>query len=269
MSGISSILILGGGAIGRALYDGWVAAGWSFDSISIVDALPTRCIGNPDGGSGGSTMMVVAVKPQHVESALHHHADRLRAGDCIVSVAAGIELARLGENTPSGVHVLRAMPSLPVSVGKGSIGLCHQKDASSEMVRAVEAAMSGLGACTLLDEGLIDAFTAMAGSGPAYIFAFTEQLAQSGQTVGLSKEVSQGLARQILIGAAGLLEQSAMTPTQLKEMVTSPGGTTEAGLGALTRDNAMAFLIDGCLTAARVRSQELNSPDLIEQNVSI
>lgn len=258
---IGHLLIIGGGAIGRALFDGWVKSGWKPDSIAIIDRDPARCVGEPKlllGEACRPNLTIIAVKPHHVAPALKDYALFLRAGDFIVSIAAGIELATLRGLVPAGIHVFRAMPNLPVRVGKGTICLCHPEDAQSEGVGAVRDALSKLGLCTVLDETLIDAFTAMAGSGPAYFYAFIEHFAAAGQAVDLSLEVSRKLALQVFVGAASLLEMSEMTPTELRTLVTSPAGTTAAGLDALNRDNELASLLNACVAAAKARSRELS-----------
>lgn len=250
---------MGGGAMGRALYDGWIGSGWDHNRIAILDSAPSRSTGAINTHRPGKTMVLLAVKPQHVAPTLEEHAHRWDAGDCIVSIAAGIELASLRSLAPAGIDVFRAMPNLPVRIGKGTICLCHQRDAEPEVIGAIEHALSRLGVCTILDETHIDAFTAMAGSGPAYFYAFVESLAQAGQAAGLSDDVIQILASQVFVGAAGLLEQSEQTPAELRKMVTSPAGTTAAGLEALNRNNALALIIRDCLQAAKTRSRELSS----------
>lgn len=245
--------------MGRALYDGWIGSGWEPSDIAIIDREPSRCIGNAGIHRRGETMAVIAVKPQHVAAALRENLHRLDAVGSVVSIAAGIELSMLRSLVPAPVPVFRAMPNLPVGIGKGIVFLCHQPDARPGDVTAMENALSRLGVCIVHDEAHADAFTAMAGSGPAYYYAFTEHLAQAGHAAGLPADLSSDLAKQVFIGAAALLERSGYSPAELREKVTSPAGTTAAGLQALYQDNALASLITRGVAAAKARSRALSS----------
>lgn len=244
--------------MGRALYDGWVGSGWSQEQIAVIDRKPSRSIGLVGDDRSARTMMVLAVKPQHVPAALSNHAHLLRSGDCVVSIAAGLNIGTLRSLLPAEVDVLRAMPNMPVSVAKGTICLCHPVTVQGDSVDAAREVLSRLGFCIVLEEAHMDAFTAMAGSGPAYFYALVENLARAGRAVGLPADISKALATQVFVGAADLLDRSGMTPAVLMDRIASPAGTTTAGLDVLNRDDALGGLVIACVAAAKKRSHELS-----------
>lgn len=244
--------------MGRALYDGWIGSGWLPGKIAVADVTPSRCIGALDRCQSAGTMLVLAVKPQHVATVLLEHDHRLRAGDCVLSIAAGIELATLRRLVQADRNVFRAMPNLPVCIGSGAIGLCHQQNAKAKEIDAVKDVLSRLGLCAVLEETHFDSFTALVGSGPAYFYAFVEHLTKAGQAVGLPPAISDVMAAQVFIGAAKLLDRLEMSPAELRNRITSPAGTTAAGLEIFNRDDALASLVNGCVAAAGQRSRELS-----------
>jgi pyrroline-5-carboxylate reductase len=201
--------------------------------------------------------LVLAVKPQVMGDVLPTVAPMRDEATLVVSVAAGITCARLGTLGPG--PVVRAIPNTPAAVGKGMTA-AFAAGASAEQVRLADALLASVGAVAWVEEeALIDAATAVSGSGPAYVFHLVEALAAAGVAEGLSEDVAAALARQTVIGAGALLERSTLDPGTLRSNVTSPGGTTAAALSVLMETGALTDLMTRAVRAAAVRSRELGS----------
>ena len=250
------IWLLGCGHMGGALLRRWLVE--EIGPVAIIDpeprALPPGEQATPHAPAGAPDILVIAVKPQAWAQAVAPFAGRLGAGTMVISVMAGITTAQLRLAFPHSV-IVRAMPNTPAAIGQGATALFSE---GGDLVQgAAEALFSPAGATVwLADEAQFDAVTAVSGSGPAYVFAFIEALAAAGEASGLEPAMAMRLARQTLIGAAALAAQDGATPAAaLRERVTSPGGTTAAGLSVLMP--GLTPLLTDVVAAAAARSKEL------------
>ena len=199
-------------------------------------------------------VIVLATKPQIMEKALAPLRD-VAADKLFVSIAAGITGNFLAERLP-GARIIRTMPNTPVLAGKGAIAVANGPKATEADVDYVVKRLFAGSLVVEMHESQIDAATAVSGSGPAYFFAFVEALAAAGAKAGLPADDAMELAKQTLIGAAALLEQTGEEPAELRRRVTSPGGTTAAALAAFEA-GGLADLVDQAVTAADRRGREL------------
>lgn len=258
------LLLIGCGRMGTALARGWLSKGLPSDALMVVE--PAGRPPLPDDVGHVSSLMelppdfaplgvVLAVKPQKIESVLPHLAAFAEADSLLLSIVAGTEIATLEANVPA---VVRAMPNLPAAIGKGiSAAVAGAKVSTSQRDLAGSILDAAGDVVWLDDESLIDVVTAVSGSGPAYVYALAEAMAAAGQAQGLPETVARQLARATVIGAAHLLEQSGTEPDVLREQVTSPGGTTEAALMKLRSDRGLESLIREAVKAATDRSRAL------------
>lgn len=210
------------------------------------------------GAIGERTQVMLAVKPQvlpEVSGDLREVLDSL-ARPVVWSILAGVPSGVVRERCGGKASVVRLMPNTPSRVGKGATAMALSEGAEAGDEGLARRVFEAIGVVYSIDEDQMDAFTAVAGSGPAYFFAMVEALAEAGERVGLPGEVARGAAMQTAIGAAGLLEGSGLGPGELREAVTSKGGTTAAGLGALA-EGGFASLIGAAVEAARDRGAEL------------
>jgi pyrroline-5-carboxylate reductase len=260
-----SLTLVGAGKMGRALLDGWLAAGLHGSAVSIVDPAPTPdllalcaergiALGAP---AAAPEALVLAVKPQIFAAAAPALAvDR---GTLVVSIMAGKTLANIRERLPQAGTIVRAMPNTPASVGRGVAGAFAEPTILAAQRAWTETLFQAVGGFHWLEqEKLIDAVTAISGSGPAYVFALVEALAKSGVALGLSAETALGLARATIEGAGELLHREpTISPTILRQNVTSPGGTTAAALAVLQSETGLDPLIRETTAAAFRRAGEL------------
>tara|TARA_R100000027_G_scaffold67314_2_gene65540 strand:- start:17567 stop:18391 length:825 start_codon:yes stop_codon:yes gene_type:complete len=201
--------------------------------------------------------VILACKPQQLASLPKDLAEGSE-GKLVLSILAGIPLARLREVAPNARNIVRVMPNTPAQIGKGISAYATDKPLSEEDRGPVEQLLSSMGQVVQLDESHIDAVTALSGSGPAYVFEFTRLLGEAGKQLGLPEDVAALLARQTVIGSAALLEKRAEAdPVELVREVTSPGGTTEAALKSF--EGKFEEIVQRALLAARDRSRELSS----------
>jgi pyrroline-5-carboxylate reductase len=249
--------------MGEALLTGLLAAGWARpEDLGVVEKLADRrtdlakqfpgvaMLDEPAPTDGA----VVAVKPNDVESAC---AAIAAAGcDRVLSIAAGVTLARLETALGGDVPVVRAMPNTPALVGAGAAAIAPGSHAKDDDLLWAESILSAVGVVVRVPEKLLDAVTGLSGSGPAYVFLVAEALIEAGVQAGLPREISTTLANQTLLGAARLLTETGDSPEALRAMVTSPGGTTVAGIRALEEAGIRAAFLDA-VQAATERSKEL------------
>lgn len=264
----TKILVVGAGKMGSALINGWLAQGMDPGHICVADPAlseraspwpPTlRTASSPEPFQGEDfDLLLLAVKPQIMEQALEQVSSFDRPGLTVVSIAAGVRLERYVAAFPSA-HCIRAMPNTPAAVGQG-VTVCVGHDPTDEVRALIDGLMAAVGAVLwITDEADMDAVTALSGSGPAYVFHLVEALAAAGLAAGLSEDISQGLARQTVIGAGALLDQSDEPASVLRQNVTSPGGTTAAGLGQLQDTGDLKRLMTRTVLAAKARSEELS-----------
>jgi pyrroline-5-carboxylate reductase len=270
-----SVLLVGAGRMGGALLKGWLAGGFPAARIfvqepspppDVAEAIATAGIvtGTPPAMEGTPAVILLAVKPQMMDAVLAGVAPLAGPQTVILSVAAGSSIAGIGRHFPAGTPIIRAMPNTPAAIGRGITALCANAHATPEQCTASEALLKPGGETVWVsEEGLIDAVTAVSGSGPAYVFLLAECLAEAGRAAGLDAELAAKLARATVSGAGELLHQSPLDPAELRRNVTSPGGTTQAALNILMGSGEaggsqpMQELMTRAVAAALQRAQEL------------
>ena len=260
---------IGCGAMAEALAGGLVAAGIEPSRLVASDVAPTQRsrfeerLGVKTSSENREVVascdvVVLAVKPGVVASVLRELSDVPESRSCLwISIAAGVSLRTLSSALPDGARIVRAMPNTPALVRAGATGLCANPFAGAEDRAAAEALFRAVGTVwTAPEESLLDAVTGLSGSGPAYVFVILDALSDAGVRVGLPRDVASELALQTVYGAARLALESGRPPAALKDQVTSPGGTTIAGLERLEAGGLRAALYDA-VAAATARSREL------------
>jgi pyrroline-5-carboxylate reductase len=259
-----SLALAGAGKMGSALLTGWLAGGLAADRITVIEPQPsdeTRALAqtglllNP-APSGPVTALVLAVKPQMFREVAAALRALVGSDTLVVSIMAGVPIAAIKE--VCGGAVVRAMPNTPASIGRGmtvavaAAGVTPaQRTLADQLLRATGAVEWAK------DEALMDAVTAVSGSGPAYVFLLAEELARAGVAAGLPADLAATLARETVTGAGELLHRSALAPAVLRQNVTSPGGTTAAALAVLMAPDGLAALMTRAVAAATKRSREL------------
>ncbi|MGC3970060.1 MAG: pyrroline-5-carboxylate reductase [Pirellulales bacterium] len=258
---------LGAGKMAAALAGGFVRAGLvRAEALSYhdpVEAAATAFQASAGGKSAktnrevaaAADVLFLAVKPQQVAAVvgeLKGHA----AGKLVVSVAAGVTLQALQHGLGEGARVVRVMPNTPCLVGKGASAFALGSHATADDGELVQKLLESVGSCYRLDEKLLDAVTGLSGSGPAFVYVMIEALADGGVRMGLPRDVALGLAASTVFGAAAMVLETKEHPGRLKDQVTSPGGTTIAGLQALEVGAVRGDLISAVEAATR-RSIEL------------
>jgi pyrroline-5-carboxylate reductase len=208
----------------------------------------------------GPTAVVLAVKPQAMAEVLGEVAPLARPGSVVLSVAAGWTIGNFQKVLGSEAAIVRAMPNTPAAVGRGVSVLCANAQVSAEQRALCGALLAAVGEVHWIDdETLMDAVTGVSGSGPAYVFYLAECLAEAGIAAGLPRDLAAGLARATVSGAGELLHRSPLAASQLRENVTSPGGTTAAALEVLRAEEGLKALMEKAVAAAVRRSRELSS----------
>ena len=204
-----------------------------------------------------SEIIIYAVKPQTMADVLKETAGALDITKLVISIAAGVPLAAIESVIRNDVRLIRAMPNLCVAVGEGATAVSAGAHSMQEDIDMALAIFGSVGRCVFLKEDyLLDAVTGLSGSGPGYIFVIADALADAGVKMGLARPEARELACQTLLGAAKMLLETNLHPGELRDMVTSPGGTTIYGLHALEQNGLRAALIEA-VEAATVRSREL------------
>ena len=204
----------------------------------------------------GSTVVVLAVKPQMMDQVIAEVGRSFTPAHTVVSIAAGVTLAGIEAGLNPGVPVIRVMPNTPALVQSGAAAMAPGSSAGPEHVAQARAVFAAVGLVVDLDERYLDAVTGLSGSGPAYVFIFLEALTDGAVRMGLPRAQARLLAAQTVLGAARLALESGAHPGELKDMVTSPGGTTAAGLHALEKGGFRA-LVQDAVAASTIRSREL------------
>jgi pyrroline-5-carboxylate reductase len=202
-------------------------------------------------------VVVLAVKPQHMDGVLAEIGPWLGPEKLVLSIAAGVKLARIESRAKAGCRVVRAMPNAPVLVGKGVAAVCRGTKATAEDLETASRLLRCAAEVVTVEESAMDAVTALSGSGPAYCFYLVEAMIEAAVAEGLSRSLAEKLAAQTLLGAGQLLVQSGASPAELRAKVTSPGGTTEAAIRAMEQAGVREGLIAAVRRAA-ARSRELS-----------
>lgn len=262
------LVLAGAGKMGAALLRGWLAGGLDPAAVTVVDPQPSAEIAtlcaeralrlNPEAAAPAGAL-VLGIKPQVLDAAAAALAGWIGPDTLVVSILAGKTIADLKRRLPTARAVVRAMPNLPASIGRGATGAVGSPEVGPQARAGAEALLARSGLVAWLDdEGLIDAVTAVSGSGPAYVFLLAEALAEAGMAAGLPPDLSAQLARATVAGAGALLDADAREAGQLRRDVTSPGGTTAAALAVLMREGALPDLMREAVDAARRRAGELS-----------
>lgn len=255
------LLVIGGGRMGEALVGGLLARGRDAGSIAVVELDPRRRGELADTLAGVTVLdapvaaeaAVVAVKPQHVTAVC---ASLAEAGVArVLSIAAGVRLATMEAALPDGTAVIRAMPNTPSLIGLGASAIAGGSAADGDDLDWAEGLLGAVGVVVRVEEEQLDAVTGLSGSGPAYVFLVAEALVDAGVEQGLARPIARDLAVQTLRGAAELLA-GGESAAELRSAVTSPGGTTAAGLRAL-EDARVRAAIAAAVEAATARSRQL------------
>jgi pyrroline-5-carboxylate reductase len=262
------IAILGAGKIGESLLAGLLSSGWRRpDEIVVtgrrqerVDELRERhgvqaTLSNTEAVAQAS-VIVVAVKPQDFDVLLGEIGGLLTPEQTVLSVAAAIPTAKIEAHLSPGVPVVRAMPNAPATVHEGVAGVCAGAHADDKHVAIAVEVLEHVGSVVRVAEPYMDAVTAVSGSGPAYFALLAEAMIEAGILLGLSREVSTQLVVQTMLGTAKLLRDEHIHPVELREMVTSPGGTTIRAIRELERAGVRAAFLNA-IQAAMERSREL------------
>ena len=262
-----TLLLVGGGKMGMALMQGWIAAGLTPAQIMVQEPSPSAGLTaagvtlNPSAeqlAALAPNIVVLAVKPQMIETVLPPLAESLPRGALVLSLMAGVPVKTMVQLLGDGGAYVRTMPNTPASIGKGMTGLYADAQVSDVQKQAAAALLGAVGQTVWLDtEKMIDAVTAISGSGPAYVFHLVEAMQAAGISLGLPEDMSRQLAMQTIIGAAAMLDEDHAEAAQLRRNVTSPGGTTEAALDVLMSEQGMSDLMRRAAQAAANRAQEL------------
>jgi len=265
------LLLVGGGRMGSALVQGWLDQGTiNAGRLTIVEPEPSERIAAlagqgvtllrevADVAADGFDVVVLAVKPQILPEVLTALARSLNTNPLYLTIAAGRTIASIQDIAGAHAPVIRMMPNTPAIIRRGVIVSCASPDVTSAQralgVRLAEAVGT---VHEVDDEALMDAVTALSGSGPAYVFLLIEAMIEAGSSIGLPEDLAHKLAIETVAGAALLAEQAEELPAQLRENVTSPGGTTAAALDILMRKDAFKVLISDAIEAAAARAQDL------------
>jgi pyrroline-5-carboxylate reductase len=262
------IAILGAGRLGESLLGGFLGSGWRSPEDLIVTARRDERLAELRERHGvraeasnalaieGVGLVIVSVKPQDISVVLAEIAPTLPGSTTVLSVAAGVTTGFIEAHLPAGSRVVRAMPNAPALIQEGIAGICGGSSAAEEDLALAEEALGHVGAVVQVAERDMDAVTALSGSGPAYFALLAEAMIEAGLLLGLSRDVSTRLVVQTMVGSGLLLRDEHMHPVELREAVTSPGGTTTRAIRELERSGVRAAFLNA-INAATERSHEL------------
>jgi len=266
---VDKIALIGAGKMGGALIQSWTNLGLSSDNLIIVDPKPSgivRKFANEHNVPlhenvdeiGSSSVFVLAIKPQESGEVLPRLRRFVRNRTLIISIMAGKTIRGIQSNFQSGVGVVRAMPNLPAIIGRGITAAIANEIVTTEQRELAAALLSATGGVVwVAEENMMDAVTAVSGSGPAYVFLLAEYLVKAATAAGLPIELASRLAKETVAGAGELLDHSDDDPAVLRRNVTSPGGTTAAALEILMGSDGFEALLNKAVAAATKRSREL------------
>lgn len=252
--------------MGGALLSGMLDAGWPAGAVTLIEAYQPRAdelrattacgvFATPAEGVDGQDVLVLAVKPQGIHPALESLRDVVTGDQVVLALVAGVPLSVYEAALP-GVPVIRTMPNTPALVGEGITAMAAGSHANEDHVASAHAVLSAVGGVEQVDEPLIDAVTAVSGSGPAYAYLLAEAMRAAGIEEGLDADMALRLAAQTIKGAGTMMVGSDDDPSVLRERVTSPGGTTAAAL-AVMEERGLRQIVGDAVAAAAARSREL------------
>jgi pyrroline-5-carboxylate reductase len=262
------LALIGGGNMGEAILKGLIAAELvQPQQVTVTDVIEARltylretyavqALTDNAKAVGQADLIIVAVKPQDIVPTMEGIAPVVHDPQVLISIAAGVPTAKIEAAIGKAVRVVRVMPNTPALVLAGAAGLCAGTHATPADLEIARVLFDALGRTVVVSEYLMDAVTGLSGSGPAYIFVLIEALADGGVKMGLSREAALTLAAQTVYGSAKLLLETGLHPGDLKDRVTSPAGTTSAGLAALEAHAFRGAIIDA-VEHATLRSREL------------
>jgi pyrroline-5-carboxylate reductase len=262
------IAVLGAGKIGEALIIGLLSSGWRDPSELSASTRREERVEELRAAHGiaatrsnaeaaaGAALVVIAVKPQDIENLLGEIGALIQPEQTVLSIAAAIPTAAIERHLAPAVPVVRAMPNTPSTVHEGIAGICAGAHAGEEHLVLAEETLRHLGAVVRVSEPLMDAVTAVSGSGPAYFALLAEAMIEAGILLGLARDIATQLVVQTMLGTAKQLRDEKIHPVELREMVTSPGGTTIAAIRELERAGVRAAFLNA-IQAAMDRSREL------------
>ncbi len=263
------LAFIGGGNMAEALIKGVLASGLDIAAkdISVSDpqeakrAYLTDSYGivthdNNKKAMTGAKLVVIAVKPQVIDGVLKEIQDEVADDQVVVSIAAGISIARIHTHLYADTKVVRAMPNTPALVGQGASAITPGPGVTKDELESVRELLASVGSVVVVGEDQMDAVTALSGSGPAYVFTVIEALADGGVKMGLPRDVATTLAAQTVAGAGSMVLSTGTHPASLRDMVTSPGGTTVAALHVLEKSGVRGAFISA-VEAATKRAKEL------------
>lgn len=263
------IVLVGAGNMGGAILRGWIDNGIDAQKIFVSDPNVShefaQYLSDHNISFAASVpqdliagCLVLAVKPQMMTAVLPALSDIVGPQTVIISIAAGTSISVIKEHLANGL-VIRAMPNTPAMIGRGITGLVAEKPIDESLRADIAELMEACGLVEWVEnEDMLNAVTALSGSGPAYVFYLTEVMAAAGRELGLGENIAMRLAKETVSGAGELIRRSDDEPSQLRENVTSPGGTTAAALNVLMKDSAMPALFAKALRAAKDRADELS-----------
>ncbi len=264
LADIRRFVVVGAGVMGGTILGAALRAGLTPDRVAVAEhrasvrdhlaaTLGVTTFGEAADVVAGADVVLLAIKPQHALETVRSLAGSVAPGALVVSVVAGIGSATLEGLLPPGTPVVRVMPNTPARVGAGASAISAGSAASPDHLALVEALLSATGLVVTVEEKQLDAVTGLSGSGPAYVLLIIEALADAGVRLGLTRDVAQRLAVQTVGGTARLAAETGEHPALLREAVTSPGGTTAAGLAAL-EEGAVRAAVAAAVVASAERS---------------
>jgi pyrroline-5-carboxylate reductase len=264
-----TLVLVGAGKMGGAMLDGWLARGLKPKQVTVIEPLPDKTVKalarhglrlNPKGKAAAAKAIVIAVKPQTAAEALPPLAAYVDKTTLVLSIMAGCTIGFLENSLPVGAAIVRAMPNTPAAINRGiSVAFANARISTGQRKLASDL-LAAIGKVEWIShEGLMDAVTALSGSGPAYVFLLTEAMASAGIAAGLPPALATRLARETVAGSAELMHRSDLDAATLRQNVTSPGGTTAAALAILMGPGGFDEVLTRAISAATCRSRELAS----------
>jgi pyrroline-5-carboxylate reductase len=261
------LLLLGAGKMGQAMLNGWLARGLRANKLVVLEPQPGKAVKalarrglklNPQGKLAPAAAVVIAVKPQTAPEALPALRHHVNNNTLVLSIMAGRTIRFLENALPPGTAIVRAMPNTPAAIGRGiTVAVGNSKVSARQRRQATDLLAAIGGVEWVSDESLMDAVTAVSGSGPAYVFLLAEAMTKAGIAAGLPAALAARLARETVAGAGELLHRSELDAATLQRNVTSPGGTTAAALNVLTGPGGFDTLLTRAIAAATRRGREL------------
>lgn len=261
------LLLLGAGKMGSAMLEGWLARGLAPKKLVVLEPQPGKSVKtlarrglklNPRAKPAAATAIVIAVKPQTAPEAVPALGAHVGKGTLVLSIMAGRTIGFLEKALPAGTAIVRAMPNTPAAIGRGITVAVANNNVTARQRRQASDLLAAIGGVEWVrDEALMDAVTAVSGSGPAYVFLLAEAMAKAGVAAGLPGALAERLARETVAGSGELLHRSELDAATLRQNVTSPGGTTAAALGVLMGPGGFEELLRRAIAAATQRGREL------------